>query len=216
LAVFQNAFDEYAHGPFRRVLAADDREAQTLFARSLFQYERVERAERRPGTSRQRAKRRAIRVVPLQVHGGHVVPGVGLSLRRRYVHHRLSVFVVLLDDGRRRPRRRDVTVVVVHGRLGHPLPRRVAAAVRRFGHVELGIPFGHQQVHGGAAVVQQTVGFDRVQSRQTTAVHVQYPIARFQIASPTITKRIYNIIYTPNLHVRTTAGGAVVRITELL
>lgn len=127
LAVFQNAFDEYAHGPFRRVLAADYGESQPFFSRALFQYERVKRAKRRPGTPRQRAERRAIRfgeslAVSSQVHGGHVVFGIGLALRRRYVHDGLSVFVVLLD-GRR------ATVLVVHRSLQHPLLQQWITAV---------------------------------------------------------------------------------------
>jgi len=162
LAIFQNAFNEYAHGSFWRILAPDDREPQTFFARTLLQYERVERAKRRPRTSRQRAESRAIRIgellttattISAQVHRRNVVFSIGLPLRRRYIHHSLSDFVVLLD-GRCARHGDTTTVVVVHGRLGHPPLQQFTITVIRFGHVEkLRIPFCHQQVYGGAAIV---------------------------------------------------------------
>jgi len=194
LPVFQNALDEDAHGPFRRVLAAHDREAQALLPRSLLQHERVERAHRRLGPSGQRAERRAVALrelpVPPQVHRRHVAFGARRHLRlrrrrrrRRYVHDRLSVSVVLLH-GRRRAgdgRGGGGGVVVVHGRLRHS---QLAAAVRpaRVFAGRLLLPPDHQQLHRAVPVVQQTVGLGRVQPGQTTAVHVYYLIADFQIA----------------------------------
>lgn len=207
MPVLQDALDEYAHGAFRRVLAADNRESQALLAGALFQHERVERAERRPGPSRQRAERRraagrllaresrtATAAAALQVDRGHVAAlghrgrwmlrGRG---RRRDVHHRLSVLVVLLHGRRHVGAGSGVAVVLVYRRLRHP-PSTVTA-VRRHRHRRRGfgaVPFGrHQQLDRGPAVVQQTVRLGRVQPRQPTAVHVHYLVAHFQVAGPT-------------------------------